>query len=1072
MKLKPLSIFSMRAAMTLAFTVLTFMTVGAEESATQFITEVKLIGHKEEAKFNQLQSDLEATGWKAINKDLNAGCGSSSDYIHLLYKAEENTDGLNHGYITDFYITASTSSDYDEQVTYNGRTYKLVLCDGSKEFMNSKGDLNRGAAGNYIHLYYTTDPLDEEIAVTGISFNNNKKDGVNDKKGTDGIDLNKGCGSGTDYIYMHITTEKATTLDWGIGKGADGSKDNPYVITTTTGLDQLAKSINSGTDYEGTYFNLGADIEYAHETDWDDATSTENNYTAIGGYHGDTNEYYFRGHFNGCGHTVKGIRIYKGGRDFTNGYQGLFGRIDKGGSVSHLTLDDARITGYGDVAGIVGANWYGTVTDCHVTATVCIHAVQTDANSHGGIVGWNNYPGGGAIVSGCTSRAVITVTDGVENCTDYGGIVGHNEEEGTIKDCLYLGGEIGGNKYVSAIAGWNKRGTIENCYYTDASFTGKDGEGKDVTADGIKKAIAYSYNPISENNVGLARTITLGESVVLSGHTNKYGLDGAAISLTAYAPAEDANGFALKLETTGKESTTTYYSTTDAIVGIKYDGELPTGTIPAFTIMKSDNTPVTVTNTNGIYTFTMPADDVTVTAGALDLWGIGNGADGSEENPYVITTTAGLDLLAKMVNSGTEYEGKFFLLGADIEYAHETDWNDAKSTENNYTAIGYRDGTKIYYFKGHFNGCGHTVKGIRIYKGGTDNVDGYQGLFGLVDEDGSVSHVSLDDARITGFDYTGGIAGFIKHGTITDCHVTTTVCIHAVQTNAYYHGGIVGHNNKSNSGTLSGCTSRAVITIADGIRNCLGYGGIIGRDQSSIKDCLYLGSEVGGNRYVGAIVGWNEGGTIENCYYTDANFKGKKTNGDDITLDNGNPAIGYHDDGYTEKNVGFARTITLGEGMVLSGTTTDYAKDVKNPIQHLTTYAAGDGVFALALTTSSDGTTIYSLTDATVGIKYDGELPTGTIPAFTIMKSDNTPVTVTNTNGIYTFKMPADNVTVTVKVKLPGDVNGDLKVDAADIMAVLKIMLENGYDQKADVNNDNKVDIADIITIVNIMSGS
>ena len=1058
MQLKPLSIFSMRAAMTLAFTVLTTMTVGA----TQFITEVKLIGYKEEAKFNQLQSDLEEKGWKPINKDLNAGCGSSSDYIHLLYKAEENTDGLNHGYVTDFYITASTSSKCDEEVTYNGRTYYLVPYDGSKEFNDSKGDLNRGAGGNYIHLYYTKAPLDEELAVTGISFNDNKKDGVNDKKGTDGIDLNKGCGSDTDYIYMHITTEKATTIDWGIDNGADGSEEHPYVITTTDGLDLLAKMVNSGTEYAGKFFNLGADIEYAHETDWNDAKSTENNYTAIG-YYDDTNDYYFKGHFNGCGHTVKGIRIYKGGRYFTNGFQGLFGQIGEDGSVSHVTLDDARITGWDSTGGIAGFNEGGTITDCHVTATVCIHAVQTDADYHGGIIGGNVERNSGT-VSGCTSRAVITIADGVGNCREYGGIAGYNQQ-GAIKDCLYLGGQVGGNLYVGAIAGVNNNGTIENCYYTDRGFTGKDEEGNAVMLSGGNPAIGSHYEDCTEKNVGLARTITLGEGVVLGGTATNYAEDikNPAQHLTTYA--NGASVFALELTT--NSSGTTIYSLTDATVGIKYDGELPTGTVPAFTVAHANGDVFIVSKDGDNYTFIMPADNVTVAAG--DLWGIGNGADGSEENPYVITTTAGLDLLAKMVNSGTEYEGKFFVLDADIEYAHETDWNDAKSTESNYTAIGGFIDNYWRYFEGHFDGCGHTVKGIRIYKGGTDNFENYQGLFGQIGEGGSVSHLTLDDTRITGFDFTGGIAGFIKHGTITDCHVTTTVCIHAVQTDAYYHGGIVGHNNKSNSGTVSGCTSRAVITIADGIRNCLGYGGIIGHDQSSIKDCLYLGSEVGGNRYVGAIVGWNEGGTIENCYYTDANFKGKKTNGDDITLDNGNPAIGYHDDGYTEKNVGFARTITLGEGVVLSGTTTDYAKDVKNPIQHLTTYAAGDGVFALALTTSSDGTTIYSLTDATVGIKYDGELPTGAVPTFTVTKSDKTTVTVTDT---YTFEMPADNVTVTVKVKLPGDVNGDLKVDAADIMAVLKIMLENGYDQKADVNNDNKVDIADIITIVNIMSGS
>ena len=50
---------------------------------------------------------------------------------------------------------------------------------------------------------------------------------------------------------------------------------------------------------------------------------------------------------------------------------------------------------------------------------------------------------------------------------------------------------------------------------------------------------------------------------------------------------------------------------------------------------------------------------------------------------------------------------------------------------------------------------------------------------------------------------------------------------------------------------------------------------------------------------------------------------------------------------------------------------------------------------------------------------------------------------------------------------LVGDVNGDGKVNTADVMAVMNIINAKGYDQKADVNNDKKVDIGDIITIIN-----
>jgi hypothetical protein len=60
--------------------------------------------------------------------------------------------------------------------------------------------------------------------------------------------------------------------------------------------------------------------------------------------------------------------------------------------------------------------------------------------------------------------------------------------------------------------------------------------------------------------------------------------------------------------------------------------------------------------------------------------------DGSTaEKAYTITTTQGLDLLAKYVNSGNDCSNVFFQLDGPIEYTHTTAWNDATSEENNFT---------------------------------------------------------------------------------------------------------------------------------------------------------------------------------------------------------------------------------------------------------------------------------------------------------------------------------------------------------------------------------------------------
>ena len=214
--------FAKRALMVLAV-LFTTLTAGA----TQFITDVMVIGGSKDV-VEELKTTYKAQGWTLVNNDLNAGCGSSSDFIYLLYKSEENTDGLNHGYITDFYI--SNTNEYKDEVTYQDRTYKLVPYKGSDYFVGIKGDLNSHAGGDFIHLYYTTDTY-KESAVTSISFDYDQSNAVGNEGDSEGFDLNNGSKKATKKVYMHFSTNNAKTVNY-----------ISYTYDTTNGLERETKT--------------------------------------------------------------------------------------------------------------------------------------------------------------------------------------------------------------------------------------------------------------------------------------------------------------------------------------------------------------------------------------------------------------------------------------------------------------------------------------------------------------------------------------------------------------------------------------------------------------------------------------------------------------------------------------------------------------------------------------------------------------------------------------------------------------------------------------------------------------
>ena len=212
------NVINYRARAAMLLMLLLAITQGAwAQTDYKYISEVMLIGGTLD-EVNALKDSYTTKGWTVIDQDLNAGCGSSSDYIYLLYKPG-STASPNHTFVTDFYISNASGTAPDTR-DYDGRRYKLVPYDGGDHFKEKKGDLNSNAGGDDIHLYYTTEKMDDYTAVSQITFNATKSGAVGKNGGSTGYDLNEEAGG--DYIYMHL--ERNPAPEWVIQKSTDGTQ--------------------------------------------------------------------------------------------------------------------------------------------------------------------------------------------------------------------------------------------------------------------------------------------------------------------------------------------------------------------------------------------------------------------------------------------------------------------------------------------------------------------------------------------------------------------------------------------------------------------------------------------------------------------------------------------------------------------------------------------------------------------------------------------------------------------------------------------------------------------------------
>ena len=112
--------------------------------AQEYITEIMSLGAKKGGG-TELKKKYRDKGWTVLDTDLNSGAGGWDVYI--AYKTS-STANPETGYITDI----CTSNKWVDSFTFEGRTYYKAQSNSG-----FNGDLNKGAGGADIIIYYTRD---------------------------------------------------------------------------------------------------------------------------------------------------------------------------------------------------------------------------------------------------------------------------------------------------------------------------------------------------------------------------------------------------------------------------------------------------------------------------------------------------------------------------------------------------------------------------------------------------------------------------------------------------------------------------------------------------------------------------------------------------------------------------------------------------------------------------------------------------------------------------------------------------------------------------------------------------
>mgnify|MGYP000133475298 FL=1 len=242
-----------------------------------------------------------------------------------------------------------------------------------------------------------------------------------------------------------LTLEGCTIGSWADGGGESGAAEDlgyiydsntkTYTVYNANGLMNVAELVNGGkTDINIT---IDKNIDLTGKVWTPIGTDYDNAYT---------------GTFDGGGHTITGLTFTT-----NDEYAGLFGWLNRAGTVKNVVMDGIQITcnhrlGY---AGGVAGYSRGTIENCSVSGSV------SSTVSVGGVVGAQRD----GSITGCSSSATVKGTINV------GGVAGQTIFGATLTACYATGNviiEMDTKKNIAggSLVGMNAGSSLLACYAT------------------------------------------------------------------------------------------------------------------------------------------------------------------------------------------------------------------------------------------------------------------------------------------------------------------------------------------------------------------------------------------------------------------------------------------------------------------------------------------------------------------------------------------------------------------------------------------------------------------------------
>ena len=193
---------------------------------------------------------------------------------------------------------------------------------------------------------------------------------------------------------------------WAQFSDGDGTRTNPYQISSVEDWDKLSNAVKDGSTYNDKYFKLTDNISVT---------------TMVG-----TSTYKFSGTFDGNGHTLSF------NKDATEQYISPF-RFINNAIIENLKVS-GTVTSSNKFAGGVIAHATGSNTITNCMNSTSINATIDGNGSHGGILGQLGGENSSVIISGCLFNGEM-----LGNNTDYWcGMIGYYDNNiVTISDCIF-----------------------------------------------------------------------------------------------------------------------------------------------------------------------------------------------------------------------------------------------------------------------------------------------------------------------------------------------------------------------------------------------------------------------------------------------------------------------------------------------------------------------------------------------------------------------------------------------------------------------------------------------------------